>query len=339
MNEDPGVRFRKPGSCAVSILRENWFDESRRREVPVKIFLPSAGEGPFPAVFFSHGLGGSREGYAYLGKHWASHGIVTVHVQHEGTDKRIFNDRLGVAAAMRGAVMSAENLLHRPMDVLFCLEKLVSLSGEKSSALCGTIDRMRLASAGHSMGATTALACAGRLLHGQDGPARDFSDRRIRACVSMSASSGDLESSRPDYAGFHAPCLHMTSTGDASPIGRTEIRHRRVPFDSIGRPDQFLMIFRDGDHMIFSDHRIGPEETEKAPPSAGPAGPPGADPENHGDPSSGEKRDSFHHRYIRLVSTVFWDAYLKESAESKEWMLGGSLKQALAGTASLEIKS
>ena len=88
----------------------------------------------------------------------------------------------------------------------------------------------------------------------------------------MSASSGDLESSRPDYAGFHAPCLHMTSTGDASPIGRTEIRHRRVPFDSIRGPDQFLVIFRDGDHMIFSDHRIGPDAAEKAPPSAGPAG-------------------------------------------------------------------
>jgi hypothetical protein len=337
--EGPEVRFRKPGPCAVSILRENWFDESRRREVPVKIFFPSAEKGPFPAVFFSHGLGGSREGYAYLGRHWASHGIITVHVTHAGTDKRIFGDRLGVAAAMRGAVMSVENLLHRPLDVRFCIDRLVSLNGEPGSAFHGRIDPVRLAAAGHSMGATTALACAGRLLPDADGAAKDFSDRRIRACVSMSASSGDPESSRMDYIGFHAPCLHMTSTGDASPIGRTEIRHRRVPFDSIRRAGQFLVIFSGGDHMIFSDHRIGPEAAEKAPPSAGPAGLVDGVSENRGDPSSGEKRDSFYHRYIRLATTVFWDAYLKESTESKEWMLGGGLKRALEGTASLEIKS
>jgi predicted dienelactone hydrolase len=73
---DPAGRFRRQGPFPVSILREIWFDEPRLRKVPVKIHFPSTGEGLFPVVFFSHGLGGSREGYAYLGRHWASHGIV-----------------------------------------------------------------------------------------------------------------------------------------------------------------------------------------------------------------------------------------------------------------------
>jgi hypothetical protein len=155
----------------------------------------------------------------------------------------------------------------------------------------------------------------------------------------MSASSGDLESSRPDYAGFHAPCLHMTSTEDASPIGRTEVRHRRVPFDAIRRAGQFLVIFRGGDHMIFSDHRIGPNAPEKAPPAPEPDGRGDGAAENSGDPPFSGNRDSFYHAHIRLATAAFWDAYLKDNAESKEWILGGGLKEALEGAASLEIRT
>ena len=40
-----------------------------------------------PVVLFSHGLGGSREGYGYLGSYWAAHGYVAVHLQHIGSDE------------------------------------------------------------------------------------------------------------------------------------------------------------------------------------------------------------------------------------------------------------
>ena len=55
----------------IAIARYDWHDATRDRDVPVKIYFPKDGAGPFPVVLFSHGLGGSREGYEYLGRHWA----------------------------------------------------------------------------------------------------------------------------------------------------------------------------------------------------------------------------------------------------------------------------
>ena len=77
-----------PGPFAVETVRYDWHDAKRDRDVPVKIYYPKSGEGPFPVIVFSHGLGGSREGYAYLGDHWASHGYVSGHISGQGGGER-----------------------------------------------------------------------------------------------------------------------------------------------------------------------------------------------------------------------------------------------------------
>src|ERR1700722_18408724 len=74
----------------VDFVRHEWRDAKRERTVPVKIYFPKTGEGPFPVIIFSHGLGGSREGYEYLGRYWASHGYVSVHLQHAGSDSAVW---------------------------------------------------------------------------------------------------------------------------------------------------------------------------------------------------------------------------------------------------------
>src|ERR1700722_20103770 len=79
------------GPREVEELKLEWKDAKRERAVPVKVYLPK-GEGPFPVVIFSHGLGGSRDGYEYLGRHWASHGYVGVHLQHLGSDSSVLKD-------------------------------------------------------------------------------------------------------------------------------------------------------------------------------------------------------------------------------------------------------
>ncbi len=49
-------------------------DEKRSREIPIRVYLPT-GQAAEPVVVFSHGLGGNREGSAFLGKHWAARGM------------------------------------------------------------------------------------------------------------------------------------------------------------------------------------------------------------------------------------------------------------------------
>jgi len=75
-------------------LSYEWVDSSRNnRVVPVKIYYPESDEGKsWPMIIFSHGLGGTREGYAYLGEYWAKNGFISVHLQHAGSDDAVWKD-------------------------------------------------------------------------------------------------------------------------------------------------------------------------------------------------------------------------------------------------------
>ena len=94
--------WSRPGPHEVAVLLAAWQDSRRQRQVPVKIYYPADGAGPFPVIIFSHGLGGSREGYQYLGRHWASHGYVSVHLQHIGSDQAVWEN-----SVMQAAVFAA----------------------------------------------------------------------------------------------------------------------------------------------------------------------------------------------------------------------------------------
>ena len=89
-----------PGSYAVETAAYNWVDKDRNREVPAKIYFPKIGRGPFPVIIFSHGLGGSRDGYEYLGRHWASYGYISVHLQHKGSDTAVWKGQTRPMEAM-----------------------------------------------------------------------------------------------------------------------------------------------------------------------------------------------------------------------------------------------
>ena len=82
--------YAKPGPHTVAEFTAEWTDTRRDREIPVRIYHPKDAEGKLAIVIFSHGLGGSRDGYRYLGTHWAGHGYVSVHLQHKGSDTAVW---------------------------------------------------------------------------------------------------------------------------------------------------------------------------------------------------------------------------------------------------------
>ena len=86
---DPLAVSDPPGVRTLDITVK---DEGRNREIPIRVYLP-ARTSPQPVLLFSHGLGGSREGYAYLGKHWAAQGYVAVFLQHPGSDSSVWRDK------------------------------------------------------------------------------------------------------------------------------------------------------------------------------------------------------------------------------------------------------
>jgi predicted dienelactone hydrolase len=137
---------------------------------------------------FSHGLGGSRDGYEYLGRQWASNGYVSVHLQHLGSDSAVWQaaGAGSVMENMRKAATNLANLTNRPLDVSFAIDELERLNRE-DSLLKNRLDLQRVGVAGHSFGAYTALAVAGETFPAPLGGKVSFADRRVKAAIAMSA--------------------------------------------------------------------------------------------------------------------------------------------------------
>jgi dienelactone hydrolase len=298
--------YDQPGKWQVQKQLADWTDTSRNRTIPVAIYMPK-GDGPFPVILFSHGLGGSREGYAYLGNHWASWGYCCIHLEHEGSDSSVWQDKQPAKAwrDMKKAA-NAQNAQQRVQDMQFTIEMLKELNQQQPYT--GKLDTQRIGIAGHSFGAQTTLTMAGA------GRGKITIDGRIKAAIPMSAPvfRGPLGLTRTNiYDTIAIPCLHMTGTLDDSPIGDTKAADRRFPYDSINRADQYLVILNGGDHKIFS----------------GPSGRAVTSDEN-----------KVFWKLILGSTTAFWQTCLKEDTQAGTWMQKGSLKDYLGSNAVLEEK-
>jgi predicted dienelactone hydrolase len=309
----PALEYKPSiGTYQVEVARYDWLDAKRDRKVPVKLYIPKSGNGPFPVIVFSHGLGGSREGYEYLGRCWASHGYVSVHLQHPGSDSTVWGNSPMTEAMpnLRKAAANLDNAANRPLDVSFAIDQLEKLNLE-DSPLKGRLDLARVGMAGHSFGAFTTLAIAGQVFIGVGGKEISFADPRVKAATAMSSpvpvNKATLDRA---FGKIKIPCLHMTGTEDSSPIGDTHPKDRRLPFDHITGAGQYLLTFQGGDHMIFggASSRLKPEQ------------------------------ESAFKRLICESSTAFWDAYLKHNPSAKAWLANGGFKRELGGNGTFEEK-
>src|SRR5262245_60635074 len=156
----------------------------RNDTVPVRIYLPKT-KSPAPVVLFSHGLGGNREGSAFLGDHWAARGYVAVFLQHPGSDDSVWKDKPVAErmAALRKAA-NLENFVRRVKDVTTVLDQLTLANKIEGHALFGRLDLDRVGMSGHSFGAVTTQAVSGERFPLSKG----FTDPRIKAAVIMSPS-------------------------------------------------------------------------------------------------------------------------------------------------------
>lgn len=237
-----------------------WQDDARQRPVAAKLYFPSVATGPVPLVVFSHGIGGSREGYTYLGKYWAANGIATLHLQHAGSDRGLWRGNpLTLVSRLQGAASEAE-ATDRARDLRFALDHVLA------DPVAAHLDPERIAAAGHSYGANTTLLVSGARVT-RDGHALDFSDTRIRAAIVLSAppfyGEPDLDAI---LQGVRIPTLHITAQDDdiRIPGFYSGVDDRRAVFASTGSPHKALVVFKQGSHSIFTD-RLGTGGTDLNP--------------------------------------------------------------------------
>ena len=230
----------------------DWYDESRQRAVPVRLYWPE-GATRVPLVVFSHGIGGSRQGYSYLGEHFAANGMASLHLQHVGSDRSLWTSNpLTLLGKLSDAALERE-ALERVRDLSFALDQLLA-----HEAFGTRVDRKRIAAAGHSYGANTAMLAAGAsVLRG--GRPLALRDARVRAAVLLSAppfyGEGDL---KPILRSITLPTLHVTATEDIIRIPGyySPASDRIAVFDAVGSPLKALAVFQGGSHSIFTN-RIG----------------------------------------------------------------------------------
>lgn len=291
-------QYTAAGVYRVATLKGAWQDAGRAREVPWLIRYPEDAAGPRPVMVFSHGLGGNREGLQRLSTFLAGHGYIVVHVQHAGSDSAIWNGvRPDPETADRGALLRLASdpqvILNRLADIPFALEQLAGMAA--AGEFAGRIDMDRVAMSGHSFGAVTTQAMAGQIFaSGASMPAEGF-----KAFIAMSPSGDRDGNDEAAFARVSKPFLMMTGTEDSfalnPSVGSAEDRTR--PYHALpeGVP-AVLVNLRGGDHFVFSGSIL----------ATGP-----------------RPDDSRHHQIIDAAVLAFLDAWLKDDADARQWLVSG----------------
>jgi dienelactone hydrolase len=232
----------------ASALEFDWVDGARHRSVPVRLYWPESAK-PVPLVVFSHGIGGSRRGYSYLGEYFAANGIASLHVQHVGSDRSLWTGSLlSLLSRLQDAAQERE-ALERVRDFSFALDQL--LAHEQFGK---RIDRRRIAAAGHSYGANTAMLAAGAGVQ-REGRRLEMRDPRVKAAVLLSAPPfyGE-ENLKVILQSITLPTLHVTATEDVIRIPGyySPASDRIAVYEAIGSPLKALAVFEGGSHSIFT---------------------------------------------------------------------------------------
>ncbi|MEK8033134.1 hypothetical protein AACH06_20100 [Ideonella sp. DXS29W] len=243
----------------------DWVDVQRQRAVPVRLYWPQRPEGAVasrsvPLVVFSHGIGGSRLGYSYLGRHLASQGWACLHVQHVGSDRALwFGNPFSLVSRLRRAAQESE-AIHRVKDIHFALDSLLDSALQHSALgpVAEAIDPGRIVMAGHSYGANTSLLAIGARV-ARAGQVFDFRDERFRAAILVSTPPFYGEQDLPSIlAAVQLPTLHITSNEDVIliPGYRSGPEDRLALYEAMPDRRKGLVVFDRGSHSIFTDRMV-----------------------------------------------------------------------------------
>jgi predicted dienelactone hydrolase len=229
----------------------DWADVARQRPVPVRLYLPEQARPAqrAPVLVFSHGIGGSRRGYTWLGRHLAGSGVASLHLQHVGSDRQVWSGNLfGILGRLQDAATDREAVA-RAEDLRFALDMLLS------SGLAPRLDAGRIVAAGHSYGANTTLLAAGARVE-REGRVVPLHDERVRAAIAISAPPfyGEGDPARI-LAGVTVPSLHVTATEDVIRIPGyfSGVEDRLAVFEAVGSPRKWLAVYEGGSHSMFTD--------------------------------------------------------------------------------------
>ncbi len=260
-------------------------DAQRQRDIPLKIYYP-AGQKDVPLIIFSHGYGGNKDGYVYLGAGWASAGYAVILPTHEGGDRQAAMAG-GYTAMFKGeSVVTSSQLDDNAHDISFIISSLPDIE-RRAPELDGVIDTKRIGVAGHSMGAGTTLVLAGATLPGSSALA---SDPRPLAFLAISPQGMFSSADAHRWDGIVRPTLTLYGSSDEGEQHQAP-SWRLDPFEHMPPGNKYNLIVDGANHFSFAD-------AAKAPAVAAML-------------AHGQTRDMNQiHDYVVRTTLIFWNAYL-----------------------------
>jgi predicted dienelactone hydrolase len=207
------------------------FDSSRQRAIPLGLY-------PYVGVFqgwlfFSVGFGGSRTGYAYLGRAWSQLGFQVAVIEHIGSNAEVLKSiqRPGMrnaelAQVVANKVLEPQELRDRPLDLAYA--RRVLCPGDQWAGL-----------GGHSFGSYTALA-------GLHGP------QTWAGLLLMSPQPPGERHSHAQLAEVRVPCLVLTGTKDSGMPAGVTFEQRILTYQALPAGAKALGLLQGADHMAFA---------------------------------------------------------------------------------------
>lgn len=273
-------------------------DAQRQRDIPLKIYYP-AGQKDVPLIIFSHGYGGDKDGYVYLGTGWASAGYAVILPTHKGGDRQA-GMAGGYSAMLSGeSVVTSSQLDDNAHDISFIISSLPDIV-QRAPELQGVIDDKRIGVSGHSMGAGTTLVLAGATLPGTSTLA---SDPRPLAFVAISPQGMFSTADAHRWDGIVRPTISIYGSSDQGEQHQAP-SWRRDPFDHMPPGNKYNLIVDGANHFSFADAAKVPTVAAML--------------------ARGQTRDMNQiHDYVVRAALVFWNAYLKNDSAALALLRSG----------------
>jgi len=289
-------------------------DAARKKDLTCKVYFPKTA-GPYPVILFSHGFGANKDAFGPIGKHWASHGYVVIHPTHadglfrqkadpktDGNQKPAAQPRFG---GLLGGLNNPAIIGDRVADLVLILDHLDNLP-KLVPALKDKIDAKSIGVAGHSFGAYTTMLIGGVTVDlGQD-KGKSFLDKRVKCILPISAQgTGQQGLTEKSWDGLKLPMMTITGTRDQG-AGGQGVEWKKEPYKYSPKGDKYLVVIDGANHFSFggSVGRLGGDFSES----------------------------------VKLCSTHFWDAYLKNSEVSKKYLQSDKLAKDAGGKFVIEKK-
>jgi predicted dienelactone hydrolase len=256
-----------PGGYDYQLQMLTMNDRRRDRTFPVELYLPEiknqAKQPKLPLVVISHGLGSDLTTFSYLAKHLASHGFAVAVPEHPGSSAK------QIAALLNGLesdVTPPEELINRPLDIKFLLDRLTERFGQQ-------IDVNHVGIVGQSFGGYTALALSGAKINWKllrnDCPNIDSSwnlswliqclalqiplvvkeqelkDERITAAIAINPLVSSIFG-QESLSQIDVPL--MLISGSSDPI-TPSLPEQITPFTWLTTPEKYLVLLKGGTHF------------------------------------------------------------------------------------------